>query len=276
MLINKISTYFLITLLIVMSGVHVFAQVTSRHKVKKVDSGKGVSKEVSIDKDQESDTASIVSSFKNKGDAMQQAVIQRNLIGDTLHKIKSGDDFWYANAKTIKKGSQETKFSFLRWLVKALSGTTARFVIWCILIGGMVFFFVFYLMNNEIGLFAPAKRKMVEIRHTDGLADDIFEIDFETALAGSLATRDYRLSIRLLFLRLLKTMNERKVIEYSIDRTNFDYLFQLNGTDYFNSFSTLIKSYEYTWYGEFAVSEKQYALIEKNFSQFQQQINHRY
>lgn len=276
MLINRNSTYLLIILLIVMSVVQVFAQNTPRHRVKKMNSGKDVSKEVSTEVDQESDTAFVVSGFNDKGNSMQQIVKQRNLIGDTLHKIKSEDDFWYANAKTIRKGSQESNFSFLKWLTKTLSGTTARFVIWCILIGGMVFFFVFYLVNNEIGIFAPAKKKRVEIRNTNGLSDNIFEINFETALAGSIATKDYRLSIRLLFLRLLKTMKERKVIEYSIDKTNFDYLFQLNGTDYFNGFSTLIKSYEYSWYGEFAISEQQYTLIEKNFSQFQQQINHSY
>jgi len=271
MLKNRNSTYSLILLLLVISVAQIVAQNTSGHRVKKVKTGIS-SQDVVTDINQESDTASVISGFHEKGDAMQQVGKQRNLIGDTLHKLKSGDDFWYA--KTIRKGSQESKFGFLKWLTKTLSGTTARFVIWCILIGGMIFFFVFYLVNNDIALLVPAKRKIVEIKNRDALPDNIFEINFDKALAGSLATQNYRLSIRLLFLRLLKTMNERKVIEYSIDKTNFDYLFQFSGTDYFNRFSTLIKSYEYTWYGEFVISKQQYTLIEKSFSQFQQQINH--
>jgi hypothetical protein len=103
--------------------------------------------------------------------------------------------------------------------------------------------------------------------------ENIFEIDFETALAGSLVAADYRLAIRLLFLRLLKIMNEKKLIEYSTDKTNFDYLFHLNGTGLFNDFSVLIRNYEYAWYGKFRLNEQQYGIIEKKFSRFQQQIN---
>lgn len=273
MLINRISTCYLVVLLMAMPVVQVFAQGASRDSVKNIDSGT-ITQDGSADINQESDTAFFSPGFNEKRNAMQQAVKQRNLIGDTLHKLQSGEDFWYANAKAIKKESQESKFSFLRWLTKRLSGATARFIIWCFLIGGMIFFFVFYLVNNETGIFVTTKRKVAENKNADVLPDNIFEIDFEKALAASLATPDYRLSVRLLFLQLLKTMSNRKVIAYSMDKTNFDYLFQLNGTDYFTPFSSLIKSYEYTWYGEFAVSEQQYALIEKNFSQFQQQINH--
>jgi len=269
MLIKKISTYLLIILLAVLFVVQGLTQHRSSHRLKKIKPGRNGSMQVPVEVDVEPDTAFVVPGFKS--DSMQQVVLQRKLIGDTFHKIKSGDDFWYT--RIVKKGTQKSNFSFLNWVTKILSGTTARFVVWCILIGGIVFFFVLYLVNNEIGIFAPAKRKRVEIKNTDGLPDNIFEIDYETALAGSLASGNYRLSTRLLFLRVLKIMNERKLIEYSIEKTNLDYLFQLNGTDYLNNFSTLIKSYEYTWYGEFTISEQQYALIDKNFSQFQQQIN---
>lgn len=264
------SIYLFIILLFLLPVSKLSAQYSEKHEVNDIDSVSGNS----TDSIEEPDTSFLTGSANNR--AKQQAVIQRSLPGDTLRKIKSEDDFWYANTSANKQEPTTPQFSILRWLIKEISGKTARFVAWCILIGGLFFFIVFYLVNNEIGLFAPSKRKVPLETPMNALIEDIFEIDFEAALIKSLAVLNYRLAVRLLFLRLLIMMNEKKIITYSPDKTNFDYLFYLNGTEYFNGFSALVKCYEYTWYGEFVLSEQQYALIERNFSLFQQQIDQLY
>jgi hypothetical protein len=286
MLKNKICIYFFLVLLGIFPVTGLMAQdkaggkVKTDSKIKDTDTLTGTSKGGLPEVEQEGpgDTDSAVSGFNNKSNAQQQPVVQRYLVGDTLHKIKSADDFWYADRKKNKElsaGSKGSKFSFWEWLPGVLSGRAARFVVWCVLIGSLVFFIVFYLMNQEMGLFASSGRNRgEESTPAEGLPENVFEINFETALAGSLAAADYRLSVRLLFLRLLKIMSEKKVIDYRMDKTNFDYLFHLNGTAYFNGFSELIRNYEYAWYGKFAVTEQQYGLIEKSFTEFQQQINH--
>ena len=58
-----------------------------------------------------------------------------------------------------------------------------------------------------------------------------------------------------MYLRLLKKMSEQKIIQYTQDRTNFDYLLQLHSTQYYNEFFRLTRNYEFTWYGQFEVDE---------------------
>jgi len=88
-----------------------------------------------------------------------------------------------------------------------------------------------------------------------------------------LATQDYRLATRLLFLRLLRTMADRNIITYSIEKTNFDYLFELSGSQYFNNFSALAKGYEYVWYGNFTIQESQFAQLRQRLDDLTRQIN---
>ena len=57
------------------------------------------------------------------------------------------------------------------------------------------------------------------------------------------------------------------------DRTNFDYLLQLGSTKYYNDFFRLTRNYEYSWYGQFPVSEEAYKVIKKEYERFDPGMN---
>jgi hypothetical protein len=98
--------------------------------------------------------------------------------------------------------------------------------------------------------------------------EDIFAINYQKEIDKAAAAKNYRLAIRLMFLRLLKTMSEQNVIQYKQDRTNFDYLTQLMNTRLYNDFFRITRNYEYVWYGKLSVSDETYAVIKKDFDQF--------
>lgn len=77
------------------------------------------------------------------------------------------------------------------------------------------------------------------------------------------------MAIRLMYLRLLKNLSERNIIQYKQDRTNLDYLMQLHPTRYYNGFFRITRNYEYSWYGEFPVSNEAYGIIKKEFDNFE-------
>ena len=85
---------------------------------------------------------------------------------------------------------------------------------------------------------------------------------------GAAAAGNFRLAIRLMFLRSLKNMSEKNIIRYKQDKTNFDYLVELHPTTYYNNFFKVTRSYEYSWYGQFPVSEDAYRIIRNDFDQF--------
>ena len=60
--------------------------------------------------------------------------------------------------------------------------------------------------------------------------ENIFEINFQQEIDKAVQAGNYRLAVRLLFLRLLKNLAEKNIIQYQQDRTNFDYLMQLGNS----------------------------------------------
>jgi len=207
-----------------------------------------------------------------------QPVAIRSLVSDTVQLMKKKDgDFWYADKSPEEKKKAEDNSSlednsFWDKFFRALGSDTAKVIVWSLIILVVLGIVVFFLRNNEIGLFASTRKKATKKTSMEELSDNIFEIDFATAINNASQEGNYKLAIRLLFLQLLKTMSEQRIIEYAPDKTNFDYLFQLSGSKYNSPFMNAVRTYEYVWYGDFQVNAPQYAAIQKGFNDFQQQL----
>jgi hypothetical protein len=67
-------------------------------------------------------------------------------------------------------------------------------------------------------------------------------------------------------------MSEKGIIDYKQTRTNNDYVMQLYGTTYYKDFSKLTRHFEYTWYGQFPLSEEGFASMRNDFDTFKNYI----
>lgn len=192
---------------------------------------------------------------------------------DTIQSLKNSDDYWYADGVEEKKEIVKQQPSgFWKWLATILNSEVFRVVAWILIIGILVFIIIAFLRSNGIGLFTSRARK-IEPSFTDAeISDNIFEIDFDAAIAQSIASENFRLATRLLFLRLLKGLSNKNIIEYAPDKTNFDYLFALSSTAVYTDFAAVVKNYEYVWYGDFTVSNQQFIGIKNQFDKLQQYL----
>ena len=75
-----------------------------------------------------------------------------------------------------------------------------------------------------------------------------------------------------MFLQTLKLLSDTNIIHYQPDYTDLDYLQQLHQTKYYNEFFTVMRSYEYVWFGKFEVSTERYAAIKNDFLKLQYKI----
>jgi len=204
-----------------------------------------------------------------------QPVTVRALASDTVQLMKKKDhDFWYADQSPEEEKKQQdidADNDFWGKLFKALGSKTANVIVWVLIILAIIAMLVFFLRNNQIGLFASSRKK-VKPTQQDEIPDDIFEIDYAAAIAKAVQEGNYKLAVRLLFLELLTTLSEQRVIDYAPDKTNFDYLFQLGGSKYNSQFSNAVRIYEYVWYGNFDVTTEQFPAIQKGFNDFQRQL----
>ncbi|MEO7922965.1 MAG: hypothetical protein ABIR30_04755 [Chitinophagaceae bacterium] len=201
--------------------------------------------------------------YQYEGDSF--SVKQRNVPDSLVKALQEKDEFWYANT-VIKK--EEKKEEPIEPYTPISQRSWFQTLVWLVIIGGFAAFLMIYLSGNNIGLFR--KKKFLTTEEDSGeMPEDIFAISYEKEIEKAAALGNYRLAVRLMFLRLLKNMAERNVISYQQDRTNFDYLLQLQPTKYYTDFFRITRNYEYSWYGQFDVSEDAYHIIRNDFDQFE-------
>lgn len=204
----------------------------------------------------------------NKTDTLLTGV--RRLPDSLVKKMQADDDFWYANAdfekRKAKPANNEQRYIPI--------GQQAWFktLMWLVIIAVFAAAIIFYLADSNVGIFRRTK-KVKETGQTDEeMPEDIFAINYQREIDKATAQRNYRLAVRLMFLRLLKSMSERNIIRYQQDKTNLDYLAQLHNTTYYKDFFRVTRNYEYSWYGKFDVSEEAYRLIRKDFDQLEAEM----
>lgn len=214
-------------------------------------------------------------------------VEQRSIPADVKKKVDEDDDFWYANTD-LKKSKREileerergrngqkgkddpairerktrTPFSMKPWF---------QTLLWVIIVAGFTVFLVIYLGSSNIGLF---RKKIRSTGHTeeDQISEDIFAINYQKEIDKAVAGGNYRLAVRLHFLQLLRKMSDSNIIRYKQDKTNFDYLMELQPTRYYAPFFRVTRNYEYSWYGQFPVSHDAYRIIKNDFEQLDHQL----
>jgi hypothetical protein len=178
-----------------------------------------------------------------------------------VDSLKNDDAFWYANAK-LKKEREEsnTANGTPKWIKTA---------VWVIIIAAFLAALIWYLVSSNIVIFARTQKQIMTEKEDEELEEDIFHINYQREIEKAIAGANHRLAVRLMFLRLLRNLSDKKVIQYRPERTNFDYLSQLSPTGYYNDFFKLARNYEYVWYGKFDISPEAFATIKNDFEIFE-------
>ena len=109
------------------------------------------------------------------------------------------------------------------------------------------------------------------LSHYEAL-ENIHEIDFEGDIESALAQRNFKLAVRLLYLRSLKQLNDAGVIHWKIDKTNSVYINELTNPNQRQSFGVLTRQFEYVWYGNFPIDEQSFRNINVLFQDFKQTL----
>ena len=98
------------------------------------------------------------------------------------------------------------------------------------------------------------------------------ESDFDALIRQALQNANYRQAIRYQYLRTLHLLADKNLVSLAPDKTNFNYVSEINNPDNRQAFAALTLNYEYVWYGEFDIDKNIYEKIETNFRQLNQKI----
>jgi hypothetical protein len=206
---------------------------------------------------------------KDLYEATADSLHLRKLPVPVVKKMLDDDDYWYANAefkkKKVKKEDNESYIPLgqRNWF---------QTLLWLLIIGGFAGFIIWYLAGSNVSLFRK-KAKATDDEDRDQMeTENIFAINYQKEIDKAARQENYRLAVRLMFLRLLKNLSEKNIIQYSQGKTNFDYLLQLHPTRYYKDFFRITRNYEYSWYGQFEVNEQAYRIIRNDFDNLDRQL----
>jgi hypothetical protein len=192
------------------------------------------------------------------------SIVARKIPPERREAMQRDGAFWYANKSFRKKERSKGGSSITEH-------PAFQFILWLIIIGCFAFGLILYLSNSNVSLFR--KNRNISDAEMEEETDDIFGINYQKEIEKATKAGDYRLAIRLMFLRQLKKLSDRNIIQYTHDRTNFDYLLQMRSSNLYGDFFRLTRNYEYSWYGQFDIDAGKFSLISKEFDNFDRKMH---
>ena len=104
------------------------------------------------------------------------------------------------------------------------------------------------------------------------LDEDVRKIDFDRRLEAAVVQHQYRLAVRLHYLRALKMLADSALIDWKVDKINQDYVRELADSPLQAPFVEITALFERTCYGEAPLVEQSFQKTEAVFQRFGTQL----
>ena len=151
--------------------------------------------------------------------------------------------------------------------VDILLGTLA-----ILIVVAVIYMIVKAIMNKE-GQWIFGRNSDRKIINYDEIEKNLHLVDFEKLIQKSLESGENRLTIRYYYLWLLKKLSEKQIIEWDVEKTNSDYLYEIKDEAQKEDFAYLSYLYNNIWYGEFELDEATFAKARNAFEKSIKKIN---
>jgi uncharacterized protein DUF4129 len=177
---------------------------------------------------------------------------------------KNLDSLLYQYQKSQKLKESEPKSSG-SWLNSFFSSALTQYFFW--MLAGVFIIFILYKLFFTQGFFQRSYTRAKVLESADEETALSSETDFSKLITQALNSKNYRLAIRYHYLQLLQKLTQKGIIEFTPDKTNYEYVKELSGKPYKKDFATITLHYEYAWYGEFEIDEQTFSAIQNKFKQ---------
>ncbi len=214
----------------------------------------------------ESSAVDTVATDSSEGQKATDSVVFRNIPDSVLQRYKKDKDFAYADdpAYWVKEPVKHEK-NFWDYLFEWINSRWFRGVIYALLGGILVFALYKIVVENKLYLFYTAPKKTAQEESRPADADTI---DPEAGIKEAIAMGDRRLAIRYMYLKALRRLQEKGLIELSAQATDRQYVEAMQDHALGRNFRFLTNAYEYVWYGGFNLSQEQFASLQEQFEHF--------
>lgn len=102
--------------------------------------------------------------------------------------------------------------------------------------------------------------------------ENVHEMEFDALIENALKNKDYRLVIRFMYLKNLKELTDKGIINWNINKTNYSYQHEIKDNNLRSKFLDTTFIFDYVWYGEFPVDEMNFSTAYNELNQFNEMI----
>ena len=193
----------------------------------------------------------------------------------TLNKFRNDKDFIYDRAKAPLNFWDKITLWINNRLKELFTSegfpVFIRYLLYLIVVVAIILVIFVLLKSNVRGIFygkqgeSKTKFKIVE--------EDINKVDFEERIKEAVNNRDYKLAVRLYYLKMLKLLSDKKIIDWQINKTNSSYVKEVKKINLHNQFENITTIFEWIWYGEFPIDETSFVKVRNIFTEFNSDID---
>lgn len=179
-------------------------------------------------------------------------------------------DFKYFEDPEFSKTLWERLMDWLSRQFAKLTQYEAYGTIWDILIYILIalavaaIIFGFYRSDIKGLFYSNTNKNQFNVAET---LEDIHSLDYETLIEDAIANKNYRYAIRLNYLRTLKILTDKQLIDWKTDKTNSDFIKEIKLTLIKEKFKNITWNFEYIWYGEFEIDSEAYKHLHNDYSE---------
>jgi len=192
---------------------------------------------------------------------------------DNFKDSYSGDDFNYSINDTGGVNLiQRVLNKFFNWLgdlfgidIDWIDYKTLEWIIYGLLGVIVLYLLIKFLLQNPVSSVFKTEDKAIE--GFSYVEEHIEKVDFDNLIKQALKDNNYRLATRYMYLKSLKSLANKKVIEWHYEKTNSDYLNEIKDHKLKDLFKRVSYIYDYVWYGEFPIDETRFNKNKDDFNQ---------
>ena len=197
----------------------------------------------------------------------------------TISEKYNGDDYNYN--ETVGQ-SQNYLLRAIKWFFQKIADIfgidvdpgfykMVEILIYLILIAIAIYIIIRLFVGHKATSFFTKKSK--ELAPLSFEEEHIEKINLDDLISNALQQSDYRLAIRYMYLKILKDLSVKNLIDWHFEKTNIDYYNELSSPTLQQNFKTVSYLYEHIWYGEFNVDSTSFNSAKKEFDNLQKVMN---
>ena len=207
--------------------------------------------------------------------AFTQPVLRR-VSDDSMHALKQDEAFSYMKyidsffrhheyprEKITKQEEQAEKPGLFE-------NPGLRMLYW-LLAFAAIFWIVWRMFIGNRSLFTSNRKLNVASNEEEDISSG--DLTSEQLIDKAIGAGNYRMAIRYLYLQTLDILGRKEMIALAPQKTNYQYMQELNGRAEKGMFSLLTLRYEYAWYGDFKLSTAQFHTIHEEFKTFKNSLS---